>query len=264
MDELYNWENIAETGIVKRLLSDWEDLLDNDKLKEHTYHDFLFSTPAFFLTLIESYLVISKFKLGADYETDFVVVKEGYSDGTIYEFIEIESPHIELFDIKGKPSSKFNSALQQIRDWKRFLKKNKDFFSKYLPTTSTRVIKDSRIVFKIIIGRRSDDAEVMEKRRQIAEDENIEIVSFDRLTDTLKFKSRFSNKLSIYAAQMADVDQLKINQLANPFYECITDSIWRTICKKGHTNHFYYNFLDELLKHRTYNKYFDDFKSSYT
>jgi hypothetical protein len=261
MTETYNWENVLNSSTLKRLKNDWINLLDNANCKERDYHDFLSSNPYFFLTSIESYLVISKLKLGSEYETDFVVVREGYSDGTIYEFIEIESPHTNLFDSTGKPTSKFNSALQQIMDWKRFLKNEKNFFRKFLPTTSTKVINDSKIKFKIIIGRRTNNKEELEKRRQYSEEYNIEILSYDRLTEILNSRRLFLNEPTIFSAQMEFLDApLKKNQLANPFFCCTSDSTWKTICKAGHTGHFYYNFLDKILSNRTYSDYFEEFK----
>lgn len=174
---IYDWELLVRMPVYRKILDDWCALLNNTHLKEAAYQTFLAATPAIFLTDEDSHLAISKLKLGSEYETDFVIVKEGYSDGTIYELIEIESPHTALFDKSGKPTAKFNSALQQIRDWKRFLINDKSTFKRTLPTINTRVISNSRLRFKIIIGRRTDDREQLEKRRQISEEENVEIIS---------------------------------------------------------------------------------------
>ena len=256
---VYDWESLVKTPLYQTILNDWQELLDNSKLKEADYHNFLFSTPAIFLIDDDAHLAISKLKLGADYETDFVIVKEGYSDGTIFELIEIESPHTTLFDKSGKPSAKFNSALQQIRDWKRFLKNNKSTFRRVFPTINTRIISDSRLRFKIIIGRRNNDLEELEKRRQISEEENIEIISFDRLTELAQRRRLFFNDSYIVSAQMDAIDYKKKNELANPFFECISDSQWKRFCNKG-SSHFYSGIIDQIIQNRTYNKYFDEFK----
>ncbi|SHN45108.1 Shedu anti-phage system protein SduA domain-containing protein [Chitinophaga sp. CF418] len=258
---IYNWSKLTQTEIYRDILSQWESLVNNKALKEKDYQEFLRTHPAIFLTIIESYLVISKLKLGSDYETDFVVVREGYSDGTIYELIEIESPHTKLFDSSGKLSSKFNSALQQIRDWKRWLIDNKSQFKKILPTINTKVLQNSRLQFKIIIGRRTDDLLELEKRRQIAETEKIEIISFDRLTDIAKRRRNFQNESTISSAQMHfNVTYEQENELANPFFECITDSEWRKMCYKGGA-HFHTNQLENILRTRTYNEHFDKFRN---
>jgi Domain of unknown function (DUF4263) len=258
---LYNWESLKNSKTLEQIKKDWENLLKDETQNESAYHSFIASNPYFFISFIESYLAISKLKLGSEYESDFVVVKEGYSDGTIYEFIEIESPHTKLFDSKGKPTAKFSTAIQQIMDWKRFLIDEKSFFKKFLPTTSTKIIENSQIRFKIIIGRRLENKEDQEKRRQYAETNNIEIISFDRLTDVLMMRKNFQNEPMIHSGQMHFLDDLeKKNDLANPFFECVNDSSWKKICKAGHEKHFYTNYLDEILAHRTYSKYFEMFK----
>lgn len=255
-----NWNNLTKSEILEEIRSDWDLLLGNNRLTERDYHEFIRKHPAFFFnTKHDSYLTISKLKLGAEYETDFVIVKEGYSDGTIYEVIEIESPHTKLFDNTGKLTAKFNSAIQQIRDWKRWLIKNRTGFKKIFPTTSTRVIKDSRLRFKIIIGRREKNEEVLEKRRQIAESENIEILSFDRLTDKLNGIKLFPDEPLISAREMDDIDWDIKNQLANPFYICHSHSDWMKICKKG-SFHIYSRMCKEIVESRNYNTYFEKFK----
>lgn len=261
MNKTYNWESLKDSKTLEQIKKDWEDLLDDKTRNENAYQSFIASNPYFFISFIESYLAISKLKLGSEYESDFVVVKEGYSDGTIYEFIEIESPHTLLFDSKGKPTAKFNAALQQIMDWKRFLTEEKSFLKKFLPTTTTKIIGQSRIKFKIIIGRRNDNKEELEKRRQYAETHDIEIISFDRLTDMLMMRKKFNNEPMINSGQMHFLTDLdKKNNLANPFFECVNDSTWKKICKAGHDKHFHTNYLDEILAYRTYSKYFEMFK----
>jgi hypothetical protein len=259
VEKAYDWTNFPKTKLYFKIVSEWEKILEDKNLKEQDYHSFLQANPAIFLTFSESYLTVSKLKLGSDYETDFVNIEEGYSDGTIYELIEIESPHTTLFDQKGKPTAKFNAALQQIRDWKRFLINNKSEFKKIFPTVSTKVIKDSRVRYKIVIGRRTNSQEDLEKRRQISEQENIQIVSFDRLTDMAKNRMAFPNKALIFSAEMESIPFELKNNLANPFFECISDSMWRSICKKGHA-HIYSRMIEDILQVRTYNKYFDEYK----
>ncbi len=256
---MYDWTAFCNTPLHNEILDGWEILIANPNLKERDYHHYLFKNPAIFLAPLESYLVISKLKLGAEYETDFVVVKEGYSDGTEYELIEIESPHDKLFDSSGKLTAKFNSALQQIRDWKRLLSNDKSYFKKVFPTTTTRVANNSKLTFKIIIGRRSNNAENIEKRKQIAEENNVEIISFDRITDMARGRSMFFNEAQIYAGQMKGKDSSKKIELANPFYECTTHSEWTKICRGG-DKHFYSNMLDEILGIRRYNNNFEKFK----
>jgi hypothetical protein len=254
---MYNWRKIKESKILEEVKNEWADLLNDNSRKEQDYHSFIQKWPAIFLCSYYSYLAISKLKLGSDYETDFVVVKDGYSSGTIYELIEIETPHTSLFDSKGMPTSRFNYALQQIRDWKRWQMDNRSAFKNILPTTSTKMLKHSKINFKIIIGRRTDNQEHVEKRNQIAELEDVEIISFDRLTDIIERDTVFS----VLAETQPWIENHERNELANPFHVCITDSEWRKICRKGHS-HIYSNLVEEILEIRTYNEYFEKFKRS--
>jgi hypothetical protein len=260
---IYDWSKFRESELYLKILLRWSNLLKDENLTEKEYHNFLFSHPSMFFTGLDSYLVISKLKLGSDYETDFVVVNEGYSDGTKYELIEIESPHTNLFNSRGNPSEKFNSALQQIRDWKRWLIDNKNQFRRIFPTQNTKIIRDSKLTFKIVIGRRKNENQLdLEKRRQIEEENNVEILSFDRLTDFALRKEYFYPFSSIISAQMGDVSDEKTNALANPFFKCITDSEWRKICRNG-DSHIHSKLIDKILEIRTYNDELEEYIKNY-
>jgi hypothetical protein len=258
MEGIYDWAKLIDSRLHQRIINDWEELLNNDKLKERDYHAFLALSPGLFLTGRRSHLVISKLKLGSDYETDFVVVNEGYSNGTMYNLIEIESPHTKLFDLSGKPTAKLNAALQQIRDWRRFLIDNRIFMKKAFPTVTTRVIKNSKLTFTIVIGRRTDNLEHLEKREQIAEQENVNIISYDRLTDYAK-RLHCSIYPNVNSCELDHMSFSMQNELANPFFKCLSDSIWKSINREAHF-HVYSHILN-ILKHRRYNKYYDTFKS---
>lgn len=262
MNNIYDWFKFNGSDLQKQIINEWNNLLNNTELKEKDYHKFLASYPSMLLTGLMSYLVISKLKLGSLYETDFVVVNEGFSEGTQYNLIEIESPHTKLFDSSGKPTAKLNSALQQIRDWKRFLINNRTAMKKILPTISTRVMKESRLTFTIIIGRRTNNLEHLEKRDQISENENIQIISYDRLTD-LAMRKPFWINPHISSAKLNHMPYHMRNELANPFYQCTSDSEWKSMNRGGNI-HIYSELLEQILKHRKYNKCFDVFKKNYS
>jgi hypothetical protein len=258
--QIYDWNVLSKSNLYKEIFNDWETLLKDKSKIEKDYHKFIQDNPYFFFSSPEEggYLVISKLDLG-DYITDFVVVKEGYSDGTIYELIEIQSPHTNLFTQKGFPTEGLNEALQQIRDWKRFLKSDKDFFRKNFPTTSTKMISESKIKFSIIIGNETSNKEDLEKRRQISEEEGVKIYSYDRMTFFLKNRGHFSDVADIYSSQFEDLEYSIKNQLANPFATCISHSDWRRICKRG-DSHIYYKLAQEIIDIRENNGYFEKFK----
>lgn len=72
-------------------------------------------------------------------------------------------------------------------------------------------------------------------------------------------KRIFLNYPNIYSAEMDDIDDEKQNELANPFARCISDSQWKGLWRKG-TSHFYTRTIDEILRVREYNSYFDEFR----
>lgn len=260
MNKTYNWIKFNNSDLHEQIIHEWEDLLSNTKLKEKDYHAFLAASPGIFLTRRRSYLVVSKLKLGSFYETDFVVVNEGHSEGTQYNLIEIESPHTKLFDLSGKPTARLNAALQQIRDWKRFLIDNRTFMKNAFPTVSTRVMRRSKLNFTIIIGRRTGNLEHLEKRSQIEENEKVSIISYDRLTDLAR-RNFFLDEPYISSAELDHMPFIMRNELANPFFQCFSDSIWKSINKEGNY-HIYSELLEKILKHRKYSKYFNIFKES--
>ena len=71
---IYNWEALSKTSLYQTIIKDWQELLNDNKLKELDYHSFLYSNPAIFLIDDNAHLAISKLKLGDDYETDFVIL----------------------------------------------------------------------------------------------------------------------------------------------------------------------------------------------
>ncbi|MDT0676469.1 Shedu anti-phage system protein SduA domain-containing protein [Autumnicola musiva] len=244
-----NWHNILDHRFKKDFINKWQTLLDANHT-ENYYQNFLSKNAGLFLGNENCHLVISKLKLGSELETDFVTLTDGFSNGNQFELIEIKRPNSKLFTKKGLISSDLNRAGQQIRDWKRWLIENKAWFHKYLPTTSTRVISESYLNFKIIIGRRSSNPYEIEKRNQIGKEIGAEIRSFDYLTD--KFKTR-----TFYPRSWLESgDQFLESELANPFYQAMSDSEWKKICnsKKLSTFHFYSLHTKQILDNRRYNK----------
>ncbi len=188
-----------------------------------------------------------------------MVVKDGYSEGTIYEFIEIEKPGSRLFTKDGIPSKDFNTSLQQIRNWRRWLIENKSYFKKFLPTVNTKILNNSKITFKIIIGRRNEEIS-LEKRNQIANENNIQIRSFDSLADKLK-SNVIRNEL--WNRRDDKNDKILINRMSSPFLKAITDSAWKELCNTRSVpdSHFYSNIDSSISKYLKFNKLFNNYRS---
>jgi hypothetical protein len=244
---MYDWTllNSSKKYIIDDILTKWNNLLNKNE-KELKYHEFLADNASFFFADEVSFAIISKLKLGSELETDFVVIRDGFSNGTIFEFIEIEKPWSKLFNKNGNPSKDFNSSLQQIRDWKRWLIENKSYFRKFLPTINTRVVDSTHLKFKIIIGRRDNLSINSDKRLQIANENNIEIRSFDWLTDLL-MKRLFCSQSYLNDKQNYTPEVL--NEIACPFNKALTDSAWKNICinNKVPHSHIYSQITDVLI-----------------
>lgn len=241
-----NWYNNHPTK-VKNIIAEWDNILSQDS-PERIYQTFLSDHAGLFFGNENCHLVISRLKLGSELETDFVTLTDGFSNGNVFELIEIKQPSAKLFTDKGTMTYDFNRAIQQIRDWKRWLIDNKTWFKNFLPTNSTRVQSDSNLKFKIIIGRRQSNPFDIEKRNQIAEEIGAEIRSFDYLTDKLKSRQFYPN-----AWLSDDIDNYE-EQLANPFYKSTTDSEWKIFCKSQRVagSHFYSHHYLDIIEDRKY------------
>jgi hypothetical protein len=254
---MYNWTLLTKdkAGILNLVLSKWEDLL-NQELNENIYHEYLKENTGFFFSDFNCYLTISKLKLGAELETDFINIRDERSNGIVYEFIEIEKPSSRLFNKNGSPAKDFNNAIQQIRDWKRFLIDNKSWLRKFLPSQTTRVLNNAGVEFTIIIGRRTENQTEIEKRNQIASEMGIKIRSFDYLTDLIKKREFFP-----FACLDSGKGNYFENQIENPFYMAIKDSKWKEFClQKFNWTHFYKNNCEQILEMREYNDLYEKWK----
>ncbi len=255
-NKIYNWESleVENSPIIAGLVDSWKNML-NSNLKESDFHKFICDHAGFFFGSDNCYLTISKLKLGSDHETDFVNVIDQRSNGIIYELIEIEKPNSKLFTTSGVPAKDFSNAIQQIRDWKRYLIENKTWLKKYLPSQTTRIINNPGVIFTIIIGRRTENTLEIEKRNQIAGELKINIRSFDYLTDLLE-RRRFFNDACLDINSGLCLE----NQIENPFYKAINDSKWRKFCSsKFNWTHFYKNSCSEIIKIRDYNNLMQNF-----
>ena len=93
-----------------------------------------------------------------------------------------------MFNRNGDPSQYLNHAIRQITDWRAWLKSNQAYASR--PRTENGLALadiDSNVKGLILIGRRSAiDAETNSRRRQLVQNLNIEIHTYDYLLQALK------------------------------------------------------------------------------
>lgn len=81
-----------------------------------------------------------------------------------------------------------NHAIRQITDWRAWLKSNQAYASRPRSENGLGLTNiDSNIKGLILIGRRATiDSETNARRRQLVQDMNIEIHSYDYLLESLK------------------------------------------------------------------------------
>lgn len=128
--------------------------------------------------------VIPKKRLGAEYITDFVV-GDKYSFGFEWQALELESPKARMFNKNGDPSRYLNHAIRQIQDWRAWLKRNIDYASRPEDQKGLGLTEiNGNVQGLIIIGRRTYvNPSTNERRRQMCEDLNIQIHTYDYMVD---------------------------------------------------------------------------------
>jgi hypothetical protein len=118
--------------LIKIAVREFENVLNATDREEET-HQFLKDNPAL-LGLTSTIDPISKFKLGDDYITDFVIneIPEGYV------LIEIERPGLQLFrrirdNRPPERHTELNHAIEQIENWKAWVGRYHSYVSNKLP-----------------------------------------------------------------------------------------------------------------------------------
>lgn len=257
MTNLIAWRQLSNAPLLSEVATEWRTLLEDRSKREQDYQQFLRNHAGLFFPgsgfISREQLVLEKIALGSDYITDFVNINNNRSYGFIYTLIEIESPHDNLYTQSGAQSSAFNTALQQVRDWKRWITANMDTAKRIFPSKQFLVTGVPSIKYMIVIGRRQRDETVDEKRNQILRDEGIEVRSFDYLMDVL-----LSNTYSSYTAISRDLTPItreQNNQFSNPFYLATSDAEWREMLSRFRStySHMIGHNIEHILASRRYN-----------
>jgi len=133
--------------------------------------------------------VIPKKKLGAEYETDFVIGQKS-SAGYEWMAVELESPRAHVFTKGGDFTAAANHAIRQITDWRVWLRSNMSYAEKPRSDNGLGLLNiDSELPGLILMGRRDDGRDRPAKRRYLKSRLGIEIHSYDWLIDLSQAKA---------------------------------------------------------------------------
>ncbi|NJA06325.1 DUF4263 domain-containing protein [Methylococcaceae bacterium WWC4] len=163
--------------------------LDGAK-KEEEVQQFLQTNPKLIIQHLgggHGRYVIPKARLGSEYVTDFLIA-ERHSVGFEWQAVELESPLRPMFNRNGDPSQYLNHALRQITDWRAWLKTNQAYASRSRDEGGLGLTDiDTNVKGLILIDRRANvDSSTTARRRQMVQDMNIEIHSYDYLLSSLE------------------------------------------------------------------------------
>lgn len=120
--------------------------------------------------------VIPQKRLGAEHVTDFLVLGVT-SQGPEWVAVELEAPRRELLTKRGRLREAVQHAVNQIQDWREWLTVN----VAYAQNQHHLVGLTNRVPGLVIIGRADPAAEREPARRRHAEQDQIQIHSWDWL-----------------------------------------------------------------------------------
>ncbi|MEZ5384205.1 MAG: DUF4263 domain-containing protein [Prosthecobacter sp.] len=177
---------------------------------------------------------IAEFKFGNELQADFVFLT-AFSGGFIIKFVELESSIDKILNLKGTMSAKFNHAYCQVQSWKEYvqhrakgvdlgLELERQFREKEILELTRRGSNplehttryplsnpDCTLVFQyaIVIGRRESLTTKEIARKGTLSDEQVEVVSWDRLLDAAtEFRSN-GEKMPAHELQKQSMHQKK-------------------------------------------------------
>jgi hypothetical protein len=233
-------------------VASWEKIVLDKGSTEHDCHKLISGQPAFFFP--QEYQVVSKPELGSEHIADFVLAADQMSAGIHYRFIEIESPHAVAYTASGNPSARLTHAIQQVMDWKRWIKSNRAQYKKLFPSKYLPVQEFDNLSYCIYIGRRDQSSRLTARRNEFAKEVGIDIRSFDSLTDRVR-NFGFLDLVSEDCDESVIGDIVMRNRLANPFLRAYSWGAWKDMVFKGEfvCPHFLANNAEALREHRDEN-----------
>ncbi len=179
-EEFRNWEITTRLRrrngevVPSTLIATWlvlADILGSKHVKEKDVHDFLRKHPEAISIYANS--VESEVSLGGQYRIDLIVRESGL--GSQVTLIELESPKHGLLTSQGRPRYEVTHAMQQARDWLRWLREH--------PNHSLAMeLQGLRPNCLVVMGRSKDlsdsDLAIL---RGLNEESFVQVITYDEL-----------------------------------------------------------------------------------
>jgi hypothetical protein len=178
--DLTSWHSLSIEE-VRRRADELKDLI-NTAQDERPVQAYLEQNLGLLIQLVSCgprAYVLPQPRLGSEYIPDFAV--GCLSSGGIYwTLIELENPNFEVLTRQGQPTAKLTHAIQQINDWRIWLRDNSQYAQNELG------YRDLNAEFNatIVIGRRKEQTRRGQQRyRELSQGRRLEIMSYDRLLE---------------------------------------------------------------------------------
>ena len=189
---LEKWSHCVVTAgrePVAESLGDFEAVL-GDASDERPIQQLLAASPTLLGPLVPPggrFWCLDRPKLGAEYVPDFLLATST-SVGFKWLAVELESPMAKALTKDGLPARKLAAALGQVRDWRVWLSENVSY------ARGERGLKDidGNCNAVVVIGRRSTLDPGQIKRYRALSTSGLTVMSYDRLTDTIRNSVRGS------------------------------------------------------------------------
>lgn len=138
--------------------------------------------------------VVPEYALGAEYRVDYLLIGKN-SIGYQFVLVEFEDVNVDYrIKTRNAETNCVRKGLDQIRDWKRWMDKNKSYFvnSQGISALGQQNIPSWFFNYCLVVSRRSRMDDVSNELRGQAQAENsgLHIITYDRLVD---YVSNLSN-----------------------------------------------------------------------
>lgn len=218
--------------VIEEFVAEWTSLISNPQTRELECLEFVRENAGLLLFKPpETTIVLSEVSLGSDHVIDFVRVTEGFSEGTKYELIEFESPNSRMYNKDGKTSARLNGAIDQVLEWRRWIREHRSQAEKIFPSASWGCGSEPVFSYSIVISRREESVTVRHKNRSRLHHEDISILSYDRLTDWVGrriFTDQFMCGLAAQDHKYLGYYRL-LNLAACPFTRALKHAEWKEL-----------------------------------